>query len=210
MEKQHHNENSFLMWRLVHSSCFKRKFLCAPVCVHTHLCTGSGWAGICFPLQWCLSAFLPLVGWGWARPWEGTQPVQLTQINLRDISYHRMAAQIQKLRKGGGNGGICYLQYLPSGANPTCAEALLPWRWLNITCWCQLASFCFFFFFPCLCATFCFCINKLLYLNLGIIFHLIFFPLSIWERGGIEQLVVHPVSSQSQPTIVRQWCGGCL
>lgn len=50
--------------------------------------------------QGCLSNIPPLpIGLVWTRCWEGTWPVQIIQIDQRDVRFHVTSAQIQKLKE---------------------------------------------------------------------------------------------------------------
>jgi len=49
-----------------------------------------------------------LVGWEWARGWEGTQLGQLMQTDQRDISYHMMSCSAIKAEGKRGEGENCY------------------------------------------------------------------------------------------------------
>lgn len=88
--------------------------------------------------QRCLSiVHPPTSSLGVGKILAETQPGQLTQTDQRDIPYHMMPAQREKLSKGGGRerNNTGYLQCLPSRATVTYAAAQLHGKWLNIACW---------------------------------------------------------------------------
>lgn len=62
----------------------------------------------------------------------------------RDITYHMTSCWAIKAKRkeemGGGGGRHSLLKHLSSEATATRIEALLPRKWLDITCWCEVEN----------------------------------------------------------------------
>lgn len=82
-------------------------YLCASLCLHIYLCLSAGVVGLAeleltFSIAVMALSIPSISRLGVGKILGGDTTGQLTQINLSDIPYHRIAAQIQKLRKRGG------------------------------------------------------------------------------------------------------------
>lgn len=111
------------------------------------------------------------------------------------ISYDvRSAIKSKERRKKGGHS--LFTMFAFRSNHYTEAEALIPGKGLDITCWWEVENK---IIFACVCANFCFCFSKLPNFNLWVIFDLIFPHLSIWEGGMIEWVAGSLASSKVNP-----------